>query len=184
MDAQFHKKKHYKLEAGFSCAPPGLNFLSDLYPGPRPGATMIPPRRLWLTGIKGGTLPLMRSVTYRGMLPSFFGVSLLFCSASLCRLSGVASSPAQRFYTQLNKLRVWRGTDIYGEFAISRHRNYTPDATNCGYGEVRICAESLLYPGTGIIHPTQQIAVTDMYGYIRRVCHIPTPILFTQRNKL
>ena len=150
------------MEAGFSCAPPGLNFLSDLYPGPRPGAMLIPPPAALAYGHKRGNPPphAVGHIPY-GMLPSFFGVSLLFCSASLCRLSGVASCPAQRFYTQLNKLWVWRGTDIYGEFAISRHRNYTPDATNCGYGEVRIYTESLSYTNTNIVHPTQQTIKAD-----------------------
>ena len=45
--------------------------------------------------------------------------------------------PAQKLYTQTNKLRARICTDMYGEFAISRHRHYTP---------------------------AQQITGTDMYG--------------------
>ena len=131
MDAQFHKKKHYKLEAGFSCAPPGLNFLSDLYPGPRPGSMLIPPPAALAYGHKRGILPLMRSVTY-----------LMVCSLpssgypSFSAPSSLAASPGLH---------------------IPRNRNFTPSLTNYAYGYVRICTESLLYPGTKIIHPDKQI---------------------------
>ena len=54
--------------------------------------------------------------------------------------------PAQILYAQTNKLRVRICTEMYGEFAISRHKYYTPRQTNYGYGYVRIC--------------------TGMYGYV------------------
>ena len=47
----------------------------------------------------------------------------------------VCHIPAQKLYTQADKLRVRRGTDMYGGLVISRHKNYTPNSTNYGTGE-------------------------------------------------
>ena len=66
----------------------------------------------------------------------------------------------------------------------ARHRDFTPNSTNCGYGYVRIYTESLSSTNTNIVHLTQQIAGMERYGYIRRVCYIPAQELYTRRNKL
>ena len=53
--------------------------------------------------------------------------------------------PVQKFYTQVDKLRLRICTDMYGELVISRHRNYTDGLTNYGTGEKRISAKRFFH---------------------------------------
>ena len=134
-DAQIHKENITNWRQAFPAPLRGLTFYLISTPGQGPGLCSYHPRRLWLTGIKGGTLPLMRSVTY-----------LMVCSLpssgypSFSAPSSLAASPGLH---------------------PARHRDFTPNSTNCGYGEVRIYTESLSYTNTNIVHPTQQIIKAD-----------------------